>query len=585
MSLVKHGNRLERSAERKKDARRKRRDSGSTADTESGEEGKTGGAGSYSKGMDINDLQDDKVAVRQARSNGGGETNLHRAAMGKDLRIKGRRADREWTIDEVFKLMKGKSDAYLLKKDDSENTCVHITCMEGGAAARAILKEWRVRGLPLDLTGNCGNTPLIFASMTNQVGVGRMLIRAGCRLDLANGYGTTALHRAIGNGSDQFVAMLIHLGADVEDRNFDGLTPLHLAGMHSAGSRAGELLIDAGADQMALSPSNKRPEDYVMCSSPHGAAVFRGALRRYNSPWSMAEHRWQPWKARLGVMGLLMVWQRLAIAAANAPPLPPLFTSPEDANAGVPPSNISGGSSKAAGGSPPQPHLFYLPYEIWIVVISHLTGKDLQHRADQIFGDEEKWNGEAILNRDPLTADTFEAGKGKGKGKRKGKGKETVSLFDADEASVGSGGDREGGADGGGGGGSRGGNAAGVPEWIRMAREAGDRDRSKVGWRERYGDEENLFYPTWKKPSSSTLPQSAGAADTSADIAEGGGAGAGAATDAGAVVDTAVKPTGSAGHAAALAQLQAMGFERHLAESALLATNGSVERSLTQLLS
>lgn len=323
-------------------------------------------------------------------------------------------------------------------------------------------------------------------------------------------------------------------------------------------------------------------------------------------------------------MGLLMVWQRLAIAAANAPPLPPLFTSPEDANAGVPPSNISGGSSKAAGGSPPQPHLFYLPYEIWIVVISHLTGKDLQHRADQIFGDEEKWNGEAILNRDPLTADTFEAGKGKGK--RKGKGKETVSPFDADEASVGSGGDREGGADGGGGGGSRGGNAAGVPEWIRMAREAGDRDRSKVGWRERYGDEENLFYPTWKKPSSSTLPQSAGAADTSADIAEGGGAGAGAATDAGAVVDTAVEPTGSAGHAAAvaeslpnggddggsnagdggigigatgnegagaagplypnqLAQLQAMGFERHLAESALLATNGSVERSLTQLLS
>lgn len=527
-------------------------------------------------------------------------------------------------------------------------------------------------------------------------------VGAGCRLDLANGYGTTALHRAIGNGSDQFVAMLIHLGkrehssiicntaafpfslfsflfffgfflvrytfsnpcvvcvrarvllslslslspfnvffrkktpqpyptpkksgADVEDRNFDGLTPLHLAGMHSAGSRAGELLIDAGADQMALSPSNKRPEDYVMCSSPHGAAVFRGALRRYNSPWSMAEHRWQPWKARLGVMGLLMVWQRLAIAAANAPPLPPLFTSPEDANAGVPPSNISGGSSKAAGGSPPQPHLFYLPYEIWIVVISHLTGKDLQHRADQIFGDEEKWNGEAILNRDPLTADTFEAGKGKGKGKRKGKGKETVSLFDADEASVGSGGDREGGADGGGGGGSRGGNAAGVPEWIRMAREAGDRDRSKVGWRERYGDEENLFYPTWKKPSSSTLPQSAAAADTSADIAEGGGAGAGAATDAGAVVDTAVKPTGSAGHAAAvaeslpnggddggsnagdggvgigatgnegagaagplypnqLAQLQAMGFERHLAESALLATNGSVERSLTQLLS
>lgn len=49
----------------------------------------------------------------------------------------------------MFKLMKGKSDAYLLKKDDSENTCVHITCMEGGAAARAILKEWYVFALCL----------------------------------------------------------------------------------------------------------------------------------------------------------------------------------------------------------------------------------------------------------------------------------------------------------------------------------------------------------------------------------------------------------------------------------------------------
>ena len=34
--------------------------------------------------------------------------------------------------------------------------------------------------------------------------------------------GTSALHRAIGNGSDEFVLMLIQMGADIEDRNFDG---------------------------------------------------------------------------------------------------------------------------------------------------------------------------------------------------------------------------------------------------------------------------------------------------------------------------------------------------------------------------
>ena len=96
-----------------------------------------------------------------------------------------------------------------------------------------------VRALPLDLLGNCGNTPLVFASMTNQVGVGRMLLRAGSTIDCENSYGTSALHRAIGNSADEFVMMLIQMRADVESRNFDGLTPLHLAGIHSAGSRAG----------------------------------------------------------------------------------------------------------------------------------------------------------------------------------------------------------------------------------------------------------------------------------------------------------------------------------------------------------
>ena len=34
--------------------------------------------------------------------------------MGKDVRIKGRRVNREWAAEEVVKLMKGKTDAYLL---------------------------------------------------------------------------------------------------------------------------------------------------------------------------------------------------------------------------------------------------------------------------------------------------------------------------------------------------------------------------------------------------------------------------------------------------------------------------------------
>ena len=62
--------------------------------------------------------------------------------MGKDVRIKGRRVNREWSVDEAVKSMAGKTDAYLFKKDDSANTCVHIASMMGGAAARAILKEW-----------------------------------------------------------------------------------------------------------------------------------------------------------------------------------------------------------------------------------------------------------------------------------------------------------------------------------------------------------------------------------------------------------------------------------------------------------
>ena len=269
-----------------------------------------------------------KKAERQGKTNGSGETDLQRMAMGLGLRVKGRAIPKRWSSDEVRACMHGKEDEYLLHASDSGDTALHSACAHGGAAAAAILKEWAARKLPLDITGHNYRTPLSLAAASNQLGVGRALIRAGCDANRD----ALALGHAIASGADGFVILIVRacvasrphaarvMGAPellaVEDAQ--GRFPLHIAAINGRRSRGAEILIDAGADLRRESRAGKVPSDYVSATDHVGAAVFARATLLSSRPWAQAEHALQPWPARVGLLGLLVIWHRIMVSMESS---------------------------------------------------------------------------------------------------------------------------------------------------------------------------------------------------------------------------------------------------------------------------
>jgi serine/threonine-protein phosphatase 6 regulatory ankyrin repeat subunit B len=68
------------------------------------------------------------------------------------------------------------------------------------------------------------------------------------QIDEINVYGNTALHIACYNGQDAVVNELIDYGANVNQPNNNGFTPLHFAAASTHGALCLELLVNNGAD-------------------------------------------------------------------------------------------------------------------------------------------------------------------------------------------------------------------------------------------------------------------------------------------------------------------------------------------------
>lgn len=66
--------------------------------------------------------------------------------------------------------------------------------------------------------------------------------------DEANVFGNTALHMACHTGQDTVATELVNCGANINQLNHHGSTPLHLAAASSSGVLCLELLINNGAD-------------------------------------------------------------------------------------------------------------------------------------------------------------------------------------------------------------------------------------------------------------------------------------------------------------------------------------------------
>ena len=76
--------------------------------------------------------------------------------------------------------------------------------------------------------------------------------------------GSTALHFAAFDGTQEIVSLLIAKGADINAKNFIGRTPLHNAASKGPVELI-ELLINNGADVNALDNQGRPPVDFSFC--------------------------------------------------------------------------------------------------------------------------------------------------------------------------------------------------------------------------------------------------------------------------------------------------------------------------------
>ncbi|KTG03349.1 hypothetical protein cypCar_00014521 [Cyprinus carpio] len=84
------------------------------------------------------------------------------------------------------------------------------------------------KGAKVAITKN-GRTPLHLAAYKGHIVVVRILLAAGCDLDIQDDDGNTALHEAAWHGFGQSVKLLVKAGANVHAKNKAGNTALHLA--------------------------------------------------------------------------------------------------------------------------------------------------------------------------------------------------------------------------------------------------------------------------------------------------------------------------------------------------------------------
>uniref|UniRef100_A0A8C7ARC4 BCL3 transcription coactivator n=1 Tax=Neovison vison TaxID=452646 RepID=A0A8C7ARC4_NEOVI len=171
--------------------------------------------------------------------------------------------------------------AVATRADEDGDTPLHIAVVQGNlAAVHRLVSLFQHGGRELDIYNNLRQTPLHLAVITTLPSVVRLLVMAGASPMALDRHGQTAAHLACEHRSPTCLRALLDSAApgtvDLEARNYDGLTALHVA-VNMECPEAVLLLLERGADIDAVHGANVNAQMYSGSSALHSASG-RGLL-------------------------------------------------------------------------------------------------------------------------------------------------------------------------------------------------------------------------------------------------------------------------------------------------------------------
>ncbi|XP_012737414.2 B-cell lymphoma 3 protein homolog [Fundulus heteroclitus] len=141
------------------------------------------------------------------------------------------------------------------RQDEDGDTPLHIAVVQGELPiVHRLIQLLRLARRSLDIYNNLRQTPLHLAVITKQANMVEVLLGAGADPAVLDRHGQTALHLCCEYQQLDCLSVLLSLSSSslcLEIRNFEGLSPLHLAVLQGHQDLS-KMLLDAGADINAM---------------------------------------------------------------------------------------------------------------------------------------------------------------------------------------------------------------------------------------------------------------------------------------------------------------------------------------------
>ncbi|XP_044764144.1 ankyrin repeat domain-containing protein 16-like [Coccinella septempunctata] len=139
-------------------------------------------------------------------------------------------------------------------------TALHISALHGNLEHTELL----VSKIDINSEDSSGNTPFHEAVLGGNIDLIDFLVDKGADILAKNKNGSSALHLAAGNGSENILLHLVKkYKLDLNEVNLSGHTSLHCAA-RKRHTKIFELLVELGADSKILDRSGRLAEEYLL---------------------------------------------------------------------------------------------------------------------------------------------------------------------------------------------------------------------------------------------------------------------------------------------------------------------------------